>query len=140
MDAGFYSLSSKRLPGRLSLEVHHGMDFEVPTSQANYNFLDYNFTHEEGATALARIYLDELAMPADIRTDIEITPSFEPYDREKLPKDFISSILLTMTALGWSVVYEDYEDEKIKLESLFGEDLRESQLSDWIKQMDGMKV
>jgi len=142
MESGFYSLSSKRLPGKLGLEIHHGFDFEIPLSQANYIFLEYKFSHEDGATALARVYLDNWSIGDAIKLDreVEITPNFEPYKREKLPKDFISSVLLTMSALGYSACFDDFEDKKIKLNDLYDANQLETVKSNWIKQMDGKKV
>ena len=140
MNDGFYSLSSKRLPAGLSLEIHQGFDFEVPLSQANYNFLDYRFFHVEGATAFTRVYLDELAMSEELRSSLDISPDFEPYDRQKLPDNFISSIILTMAAFGWDAHYDDFESEKVTLRNLYDKDKIDTVLSEWIKRMDEMKV
>ena len=142
MESGFYSLSSKKVPGNLVLEIHHGMDFEVPYSQANYNFLEYKFIRSGGSTASSRIYLNNWASQENILLDreVDVTPDFEPYDRETLPKEFISSVLLTMTLLGYSASFDDFENEKIRLTDLFNEEQLETEKTNWIKQMDGMKV
>ena len=136
MSSEFFSLSSGRLPQGLSLSITHGFDFEVPYSQAHYNFLNYSFKHNNEFEVGTKVYLDELSMPAEIRSVISVSPYFEPYNRADLPDDYIASVLKTLAALGYSAIFEDYESDAIKLEALYKNDELETVMQDWIKLMD----
>ena len=140
MDTQFYSLSSKSLPNDLTLEIYHGYDFEVPYSQANYNFPRYSFKHKNKFEVGVKVYLDELSMPADIRSDISVSPYFEPYKRGDLPSDYIASVLKTLALLGYSAIYEDYADEAIKLETLYTTDELEAVMQNWLDLMNEARI
>lgn len=136
MSNAFYSLNSGRLPNGLSLSIEHGFDFEVPYSQAHYNFLNYSFKYNNEFEVRAIVYLDQFSMPVDIRPDVSVSPSYEPYKRTDLPDDYIASALKTLTTFGYSAIYEDYEGEAIKLETLYANDEIEAILQDWLKLMN----
>jgi len=136
MDSAYYSLSSKSLPNNLSLVIHHGYDFELPYSQANYNFLQYSFMHDSGFEVGVKVYLDELSMPPDVRSPLKVGPSYEPYSRASLPDNYIASVLKTLAIFGYSAIYEDYDGQAMRLDAIYKPKELDAVMQDWLNQMN----
>lgn len=134
----YYALSSSSLPGDLKLEVTHSFDFSIPASQASYNYFQYNFTSSDGATAHAKVYLDELRFPEDLQRPVPLHVS-EDISASGAASEFLSSALLTMAALGWDAVYYDPSFNEVSLADELGEAEYEDRLLAWMSAMNEMK-